>query len=206
MICTSRPGGTSTMCPRQGICHGGRMQKVKVEAKAPGQIDEGAFCAAYSEFSPAVLSYLRARDVEDPEGMTQEVFLALYPQLGGVRGGTKGIKNLVFSIAHARYVDEHRRRIKAPLTTDYDPEVDPRCAESAEEQVLAAEGSANVQAMLGTLQQDQQEVLVLRIVADLSLETTAEIMGKSPGAIKQLQRRALSRLRKLRSSRREGAS
>jgi RNA polymerase sigma-70 factor (ECF subfamily) len=72
--------------------------------------------------------------------------------------------------------------------------------------VLAAESSANVQAMLGTLQQDQQEVLALRIVADLSLETTAEIMGKTPGAIKQLQRRALCRLRKLRSSWREGAS
>ncbi|MFC9351544.1 MULTISPECIES: RNA polymerase sigma factor [Terrabacteria group] len=182
------------------------MHKVKNEAKAPGQIDEGAFCAAYQEFSPAVLSYLRARDVEDPEAMTQEVFLALYPQLGRVRGGAKGIKNLVFSIAHARYVDEHRHRIKAPLTTGYDPEADPRRAESAEEQVLAAESSANVQAMLGTLQQDQQDVLSLRIVADLSLETTAEIMGKSPGAIKQLQRRALCRLRKLRSLGKEGAS
>jgi RNA polymerase sigma-70 factor (ECF subfamily) len=182
------------------------MHKVKNEAKAPDQIDEGAFCAAYQEFSPAVLSYLRARDVEDPEAMTQEVFLALYPQLGRVRGGPKGVKNLVFSIAHARYVDEHRHRIKAPLTTGYDPEADPRRAESAEEQVLAAESSANVQAMLDTLQQDQQEVLTLRIVADLSLETTAEIMGKSPGAIKQLQRRALCRLRKLRSLGKEGAS
>ncbi|MFP3459819.1 sigma-70 family RNA polymerase sigma factor [Arthrobacter globiformis] len=182
------------------------MHKVKNEAKAPGQIDEGAFCAAYREFSPAVLSYLRARDVEDPEGMTQEVFLALYPQLGQVRGGPRGLKNLVFSIAHARYVDEHRRRVRAPVTTDYDADADPRCAASAEEQVLAAESSANVNELLGTLQQDQQEVLVLRIIADLSLEATAEIMGKTPGAIKQLQRRALCRLRKLRSSWKEGAS
>lgn len=180
------------------------MQKVKVDAQAPGHADEGAFCAVYREFSPAVLSYLRARDVEDPEGTTQEVFLALYPQLGDVRGGTKGIKNLVFSIAHARYVDEYRRRAKAPHTTGYDADADPRCAASAEEQLLAAEGSANVKELLGTLQQDQQEVIALRIVADLSLETTAEIMGKTPGAIKQLQRRALCRLRKLRPSLREG--
>jgi RNA polymerase sigma-70 factor, ECF subfamily len=182
------------------------MQKVKDEVEAPGQADEGVFSAAYREFSPAVLGYLRARNVEDPEGTTQEVFLALYPQLGRVRGGAKGIKSLVFSIAHARYVDEYRRRVKAPPTTDYDPEADPRCAASAEDQLLAAESTANVNALLGTLQQDQQEVLALRIVADLSLETTAEIMGKTPGAIKQLQRRALCRLRKLRSSWREGAS
>jgi RNA polymerase sigma-70 factor, ECF subfamily len=72
--------------------------------------------------------------------------------------------------------------------------------------VLAAEATANVKELLGTLQQDQQEVLALRIVADLSLEATAEIMGKTPGAVKQLQHRALCRLRKLRHSPREGAS
>lgn len=71
--------------------------------------------------------------------------------------------------------------------------------------MLAAEGSENVKTLLGTLQHDQQEVLALRIVADLSLEATAEIMGKTPGAIKQLQRRALCRLRKLRPSLREDA-
>lgn len=182
------------------------MQEIKDEATTPSHLDDGVFCVAYRDFSPAVLNYLRARGVEDPEGMTQEVFLALYPQLGRVRGGAKGIKSLVFAIAHARYVDEHRRLIKAPLTTGYDPEADPRRADSAEDQLLAAEGTANVEALLGTLQQDQREVLALRIVADLSLETTAEIMGKTPGAIKQLQRRALSRLRKLHQSRREGAS
>ncbi|MFE4833887.1 RNA polymerase sigma factor [Arthrobacter sp. NPDC056691] len=181
------------------------MQPVKGDPTTPDQSDEGVFCAVYREFSPAVLSYLRARGLEDPEGTTQEVFLALHPQLGQVRGGPKGIKSLVFSIAHARYVDEQRHRSKAPQTTGYDPEADPRSDPSAEDQVLASESTANVKALLGTLQQDQQEVLALRIVADLSLETTAEIMGKTPGAIKQLQRRALCRLRKLRHLLREGA-
>lgn len=181
------------------------MQKVNDEARKHRPADDGAFCAVYREFAPAVLSYLRSRDVEDPEGMTQEVFLALYPQLDGIRGGVKGVKSLVFSIAHARYVDEHRQRVKAPQSNGYDPEADPRCTASAEDQMLAAEGSENVKTLLGTLQHDQQEVLALRIVADLSLEATAEIMGKTPGAIKQLQRRALCRLRKLRPSLREDA-
>jgi len=180
------------------------MHKLKDEAATPGHADEGTFCAVYQEFSPAVLSYLRSRDVEDPEAMTQEVFLAVYTRLGDLHGGTKGLKSLVFSIAHARYVDEHRRRVKAPWTTGYDPESDPRCSTSAEDQLLAAEGSDTVKAMLGTLEHDQQEVIALRVVADLSVETTAEIMGKTPGAIKQLQRRALCRLRKLPPTLREG--
>jgi RNA polymerase sigma-70 factor (ECF subfamily) len=182
------------------------MQGISHEAEWSGRTDDSSFCAAYRQFSPGVLSYLRARGVEDPEGLTQEVFLALFPQLHEVRGGTKGIKSLVFSIAHARYVDEHRRRLKAPRTTDYDPAEDPRCSSSAEDQLLAVESSGNVKALLNDLQQDQQEVIALRIVADLSVETTAEIMGKTPGAIKQLQRRALSRLRKLCTSMQEDPS
>ena len=182
------------------------MQRTEHGTGRPGQTDEDRFCAAYREYSPGVLSYLRARGVEDPEGLTQEVFLALFPQLGSVRGGMKGLKSLVFSLAHARFVDEHRKRLNAPQTTDYDPTQDPRCSSSAEDQLLAVESSGNVKALLNDLQQEQQEVIALRIVADLSVETTAKIMGKTPGAIKQLQRRALSRLRKLCTSMQEDPS
>ncbi|NUP58306.1 MAG: sigma-70 family RNA polymerase sigma factor [Pseudarthrobacter sp.] len=180
------------------------MQGTRHEAVLPGQTDDGYFSAAYRELSPGVLSYLRSRNVEDPEGLTQEVFLALYPKLGEVSGGLKGVKSLAFSIAHARYVDEHRRRLKAPPTTGYDPAADSRCSDSAEDELLAVESSASVASLLNALQRDQQEVIALRVVADLSVEATAEIMGRSPGAVKQLQRRALCRLRKLIPSWREG--
>ncbi|MHC6593202.1 RNA polymerase sigma factor [Arthrobacter sp. C152] len=179
------------------------MQGTRRGAEQPGQMDDGFFSVVYSELAPGVLSYLRSRDVEDPEGLTQEVFLALYPKLGDVSGGMKGMKSLAFSIAHARYVDEHRRRLKAPPTTGYDPAADSRCSDSAEDELLAVESSASVRSLLNSLQRDQQEVIALRVVADLSVEATAEIMGKSPGAVKQLQRRALCRLRKLIPSRRE---
>lgn len=182
------------------------MQGTRHEAERPGHTDDSFFCRAYRELAPGVLSYLRSRDVEDPEGLTQEVFLALYPKLGDVSGGMKGMKSLAFSIAHARYVDEHRRRLKAPPTTGYDPAADSRCSNSAEDELLAVESSASVTSLLNTLQRDQQEVIALRVVADLSVEATAEIMGKSPGAVKQLQRRALCRLRKLIPSRREAQS
>jgi len=52
-----------------------------------------------------------------------------------------------------------------------------------------------VQGLLQLLPDDYREVLALRIIADLSLEGTAQIMGKTTGAVKQLQRRALAALR-----------
>ncbi|HEU4894314.1 MAG TPA: sigma factor-like helix-turn-helix DNA-binding protein, partial [Acidimicrobiia bacterium] len=49
--------------------------------------------------------------------------------------------------------------------------------------------------VFGSLTDEQQQVLSLRVVADLSLEETARVMGKRVGAVKALQRRALATVR-----------
>jgi len=46
------------------------------------------------------------------------------------------------------------------------------------------------------LPEDQRNVMVLRIVADLTVEQVAQVLGKRPGAVKALQRRALDSLRR----------
>jgi RNA polymerase sigma-70 factor (ECF subfamily) len=58
---------------------------------------------------------------------------------------------------------------------------------------VAADESAL--ALLHRLGDDQRQALTLRVVAELSLDETAEVMGRSIGAVKQLQRRALEALR-----------
>jgi RNA polymerase sigma factor (sigma-70 family) len=153
------------------------------------------FTAAYNEFSGPVFGYLRARGVDDPEAVTQDVFLALYPKLDSLRGGLQGAKALLFSIAHARMVDHYRKRERTPDSAPYESDLDSRCAPSAEDQAFGHGEGLGVSELLADLNPDYREVLALRVVADLSLEETADIMGKSQGAVKQLQRRALSALR-----------
>lgn len=153
--------------------------------------------SVYRQFAPQVLGYLRARGADDPEGLVDEVFLAVIPRLADVSGGQPGLRTLVFSIAHARAVDEHRRRARRPAQTTYEPELDPRIEESAETAALARLGGATVDQLLGELGEDQRAVIMLRVIADLSLEQTAEVVGRSVGAVKQLQRRGLLRLREL---------
>jgi RNA polymerase sigma factor (sigma-70 family) len=154
------------------------------------------FTAVYRSMSPAVAGYLRAGGVEDPEGLTHDVFLALYPRLTGVRGGARGLRVLVFSIAHARLVDHHRRRHRRPVPVEYDPDRDHRRCGSAEDQALDGNSEAAAMEILEGLSEDHREVLRLRIVAELSLNEVATIMQKSPGAVSQLQHRALASLRK----------
>lgn len=151
------------------------------------------FDELYRAFSPAVFGYLRAQRLDDPEAVTHDVFLAMLPRVESLSGGAEGAKSLLFTIAHARVVDHWRRRSRVPAPVEYEPDLDARTSPSAEE--LACDGS-NVLDLLRVLSPEQREVLLLRIVADLSLEQVAQIMEKSVGSIKQLQRRALAALKK----------
>lgn len=154
------------------------------------------FTAVYQTFSLSVAGYLRAGGVEDAEGVTHDVFLALYPKLRSVHGGVKGLRVLIFSIAHARLVDHHRRRGRTPAPLQYDPRRDTRLSASAEDVVLDSTAEAHALTLLEGLSEDHREVLRLRIIAELSVNEAAAIMHKSPGAITQLQHRALGSLRK----------
>lgn len=147
----------------------------------------------YDDFAPGILGYLRSKGCEDPEALTQEVFLTLFDKLDTLSGGLRGARTFAFSVAHARMVDDVRRREREPATAVFEPELDSRATESAEDSALGA--GAGVSALLEGLTVQQQEVLLLRVVADLSIDESAKIMGRTPGAVKQLQRRALGILK-----------
>ena len=127
--------------------------------------------------------------------MTQEVFIAVLPKIGKIIGGEDGVRTLLFSVAHARAVDQHRVRGRRFPTVEYDPQLDGRSTSSAEEIMLTQADREATVALLASLKTEHREVLLLRIVADLPLEQVAKVMGKSVGSVKQLQRRALLALR-----------
>lgn len=54
-----------------------------------------------------------------------------------------------------------------------------------------------IRSKLGQLDEDYRTVLVLRFISGLTAEETGAVMGKSPTAIRGLQRRALTALRNL---------
>jgi len=164
--------------------------------------DSEALRAIYAALAPAVFGYLRAKGVDDPEAVTSDVFLALFPQLDRLRGGAAGLRKLVFSIAHARMVDDHRGRGRRPTAVPYEAHDDARAVGSAEDNAQAKLATERVLRVLDVLPDDQREVLTLRIVADLSVEQVAEIIGRSSGAVKQLQRRGLITVRQAIAQRR----
>lgn len=159
--------------------------------------DPLAFRELYDALAPKVLAYLRARGVEDPEGLTSEVFLTIYPRLPALTGGASGLRTLAFSVAHARAVDDVRRRSRRPASFPYDPEHDERTIDSAESLAVVSLEAERAMALMSRLNDDQRAVVTLRIVGDLTLEQTADVLDKTVASVKQLQRRGLARLREL---------
>lgn len=153
------------------------------------------FTAAYHQLSPRVLGYLRSHGVDDPEALTHEVFLALYQNFERITGGDDGVRTMTFSIAHARLVDHLRSRTVRPVGVPFEADSDPRRAPSAEDVVVETVGRHGALALLHALGDDQRDAVSLRVIAGLSLDETAQVMGRSVGAVKQLQRRALHSLR-----------
>jgi RNA polymerase sigma factor (sigma-70 family) len=159
--------------------------------------EPAAFSLIYRSLGPAVLGYFVGRRAEDPEALTQEVFLTVFSKLGTVTGGLTGLRSFAFSVAHARYVDEVRKRTRVPVLVGYDADGDTRSSASAEAEVLEKFDAVDAGGLLAELSDDQREVLMLRIVAGLPIEQVALILGRSAGSVKQLQRRGLLKLKEL---------
>lgn len=159
--------------------------------------DAEAFTRIYTDLAPKVSGYLQARGAEEPAESTQEVFLTVFSKLNSVRGGYRGLRTFAFSVAHARYVDEIRRRVRQPQLVGYEPDADARFADSAETVVLDSLDTSAVGELMQYLKAEQREVLLLRVVADLSLKQVSEITQRSTGSVKQLQRRGLLSLKEL---------
>ncbi|GAA3668726.1 sigma-70 family RNA polymerase sigma factor [Arthrobacter ginkgonis] len=155
-----------------------------------------ALATVYRSLAGQVLGYLEAKGVDDAEGATQDVFLTVFSRIGDMEGGVSGLRSFTFSVAHARMVDATRARARAPWVDEYSPEEDPRRSPSPQDEVMDRLGSGELAAVLDGLLPDQRECVLLRIVAGLSIEETAAALGKSAGAVKQLQRRGLLAMKK----------
>ncbi len=147
----------------------------------------------YRDLAPTVLGYLRSLRVPDPEDVLGEVFLSVARDIGRFSGSDTALRRWVFSIAHNRAMDAHRRASRDRSTLE--AELSEPTGRSAQAPPADPLDPALIDA-LATLRADQRDVLVLRFVADLPLEAVAKITGRRVGAVKALQHRALENLRR----------
>lgn len=157
---------------------------------------EWAWSRLYADLAGPVLGYLRVRGAVEPEDLLGEVFLQVARNLNGFRGDYPAFRSWVFTVAHHRVVDERRYRTRRPVEPGDIPE-SALGSGNAEAEAIELLATGEVIGLLSTLTPEQRDVLVLRIVGDLSVEEVAQVVGRRPGAVKALQRRGLEKLRKV---------
>jgi RNA polymerase sigma-70 factor, ECF subfamily len=156
--------------------------------------DSHALGRLYDTYRDRVARFATGRlgDAEKAEDVTSETFEAVLRNLGSYRTGTD-FEAWLFTIAHRRVADHFRRRARR-REVGLDEAVQPALG-GPEEAVLAAERRAEVAGAFRRLRADQQEVLALRVLGGLSAAQAGEVLGKSEGAVRVAQHRALRSLR-----------
>jgi RNA polymerase sigma factor (sigma-70 family) len=160
------------------------------------QGSEPAWQELYEGLAPVVLGYLRANNAPDPEDVLSEVFLQVARDISSFEGEEPGFRSWVFTIAHHRLIDARRHSARRPVDLSPEPPEPTARADDAADEALARIGVEEVHRVLALISDDQRAVLLLRVLADMSIDDVAKAVGKRPGAVKALQRRGLAAVKR----------
>ncbi len=156
---------------------------------------EAAFAQLWRDGNQALLRYLWVAMPDCAEDIAGETWLQVVRGLPGFRGDERAWRSWLFTIARRRMLDEHRRRSRHPEApyAELPPDADPAVADAA----ATALGNLAVAELVQAVRElpaHQAEIILLRILADLDIETVARIVGRSPGAVRIAAHRGLRRL------------
>lgn len=162
-----------------------------------------AITTLYRSVAPVVLGYLRSNRVANPEDVASEVFISVMGGLDRFQGDEDAFRSWVLTIAYRRRVDDARQQIRRPEDPGLFEDALGMSGASGAIGVGGVGGDVAEAAMdrlqaggvidaMSRLTEDQQTVLMLRILADLPIRDISRITGKGEAAVKALLRRGLA--------------
>jgi RNA polymerase sigma-70 factor, ECF subfamily len=160
--------------------------------------EEWAVARLYRAVNPSLIRYLAAREPQEGEDIASQVWLEVARSLERFSGAEDAFRALVFTIGRRRLANARRSRARRRAEVVEIRALDVVAARDdpagdAEDRVTAAQAIARINELL---RPEQADVVLLRVVAGLSVEQVATIVGKSPAAVRVMQHRALQSLAK----------
>jgi RNA polymerase sigma-70 factor (ECF subfamily) len=131
----------------------------------------------------------------DAEDLTTQTFLKMLESIGKFRFRSAPFSAWLFRIAHNLAMD-HFRAARRWQPEEEVPELPGQEELSAEDEALQSIGRASMLELIEGLSHEQQQVLTLKFVFNFGNAEAATILGKTEGAVKSLQHRALVSLQK----------
>ncbi len=153
-----------------------------------------AFGDLYLVYVDSIFRYVfyHVMDTMTAEDITEEVFLKAWKAIHACNGKEQTFLSWLYRIAHNQVIDSNRRK-KAQLSLDRDnltivADVQTEVEKGMERQELLT--------AISGLHDDQKEVIILKFIEGLDNRQIQRITGKSQGAIRILQMRALATMRR----------
>jgi RNA polymerase sigma-70 factor (ECF subfamily) len=165
-----------------------------VEAAQRG--DARGWSELFERFHPVVHAYALARlgDLTAAEDVTQDVFVAAVTSIRTLRDRREpAVQAWFLHICRHKVIDHFRRGKRHEAA--YAEAVRPADPDPSAIAMIKVE-SERVRVAMVDLTEDQRDILVRRFVLDQSLEDVASTTGRSVGAVKSMQHRALESLRR----------
>jgi RNA polymerase sigma-70 factor (ECF subfamily) len=157
--------------------------------------DEDAWETLYRRAYPRLLAYaMRRLDADGARDAVSETMARAVANIGRYRPvpGSGGFEGWLFGICRHVVLDAQR----AAGRRGYDPPTEGVSHADPAEGLVSAEEAAAVRRAFALLSDADRELLELRVVAGLSAEEAAAVLGRRPGAVRMAQSRALARLRR----------
>ncbi len=159
--------------------------------------EEEAIRALYETYYPRIYNYafLQLGDIQAAEDLASDVMLKMIESIQSYKFRGLPFGAWVFRIARNRLIDLHRRR-KRRGEVDLNETL---TSTLASPHVLAERAleRGQIQIALRHLTAEQRQVIVLKFIQGFDNRSVGRIMGRSEGAIKSLQHRALAALRRI---------
>jgi RNA polymerase sigma-70 factor (ECF subfamily) len=159
--------------------------------------DRAALEELYLRHFDRVYSYLHMSvgNRHDAEDLTNQTFMKMLESIDRFEWRKVPISAWLFRIAHNLAMD-HFRANRRWQPEEEPPEPKDSAERSAEDEALQSIGRRSMLEMIESLSPDQQQVLTLKFVFNFSNSEVATILGKTDGAVKSLQHRALASLQR----------
>ena len=164
-------------------------ERLLIEA---AQSDPNRFAELYEQNFHRVYAYVarRVRDRVEIQDLTAQVFHKALANLGKFKWKGAPFAAWLYRIASNVIADQAKQKVRE--STD---QVDPSSESSTATDLEAVERRARLFSAVDKLPEDQRRVIVMRFADEKSIREIAGELGRSEGAVKQLQFRALENLR-----------
>lgn len=160
--------------------------------------DGEAFGTLYDRYLPRIYRFvfLKIGRKEEAEDITHQAFLSAWEHVGKYEHRGFPFSSWLYRIA-ANAVVDHYRTARHHQDIETIPEEMFSEVDATEKKMDTAIATRQVRAALLKLETEQQSVLIMRFVDNLSNKEVAEALGKSEGAVRVIQHRALKQLKKI---------